>query len=187
MNITEHLWVRMNCLLLFVVAAAIFVSDTNGQSCPQFCKTCTGTDCTSCINALYGLSGASPYRTCQHCGNNCAGCSIFGEPCTNCAAGYGPDFSSTNSSCTQCSTVSCTYEICDMTGGGSCDYCDEGYSVDPATRICANCTDVNCMYCPAGPTICDACNEGWILNATNSTCIMCPDDCEVCFASTSFE
>lgn len=146
------------------------------------CLTCNGNNCESCPPG-YGLRGTSTI-TCKPCGQNCVQCPVAGSNCTRCTSGYGPDFDSTNSSCTACSTSHCSFGMCYTYGSGTCDFCDDGYAPNQCGQ-CKACSP-NCQDCSAdGPGTCYTCKTGYIYVNSTKTCEVCPGVCVQCANSIS--
>jgi len=179
--------------LLLVAASALFlVTGQPPPSCQQSgsnCVYCNGTACTSCY-PYYGLNFTTTPVTCSPCGSNCIICSANSRAtCSTCKAGYGPVLNATTSECGECSTIHCSSGYCPQNGAGSCDICDQGYIMNPATGLCSGCPG-NCTDCSiSGPTGCNACIAGFFvaLNGTNppNQCVPCPTACYAgqCYAS----
>jgi len=196
----------MHYLLLLVAASSLVVS-VSGQpaacapSVPSGstfvpvsgskCTTCNGTNCTSCTPVGYGLNFTTTSTICSPCGSNCVVCAANSSVCTTCKGNYGPDLKSATSSCSACLDESdhCGYQICNLNGGGSCDYCDDGYILSP-NGTCAGCNADHCVQCFT-PDYCNTCEGGFVTNINSSSstygkCTACPSACFGCYTTGMF-
>lgn len=159
-----------------------------------------------CPSFSYDVGGV-----CLPCGVRCSACSTSVQ-CSTCSTGY---YLNTNGSCSTC------LENCRVCSGSVCTQCEDPYVlVDGTCQLCtilnaAACSSLttvtkcsssyysagtycgscilHCKVC-ANSTICQQCDEGYLLQYQNSVCGKCvnckacvgtPDNCTACWNGNS--
>lgn len=176
--------VSISLVLYFV---GLFVTTVDSVDCsgmpncvPLMCST--PSYCTEC-ERYNGVKEADAQNAhCEPCSKNafCAECTNM-TYCTKCnnTAKYGPDKSGVGT----CSLCKENCLSCKDSGGGSCDFCAQGYTL--VSGSCASCSN-NCSVCKVnGAGKCDSCMNGYGLVESSKLCDMCKPNCTRCASNIS--
>jgi hypothetical protein len=117
------------------------------------------------------------------------GCNACVDPgtCSGCGEGY--TFVAADASPNSLVSGTCICDVAHLidpkcvqcTIAGSCDQCLSGYFPDPATKVCQQCTDINCLVCDNEAT-CNVCAPKFALSLNATACLACPAGCAQCHA-----
>lgn len=137
------------------------VQITYDYLCISNCVDCDdGSTCNTCDSSHVKYMNRCDYQSCPistyQVGTECFDCPAHCENCSD------------SSTCNKC------VQGFFMKGNECVSSCDEGFYQDKINRVCAACSVSNCNSCSSKPSVCDACNNPFVLYNNNCEEKECP-------------